>query len=156
MTRKTAVRMQSEIYNTGKPCATYWTRHRAFSPFWRFCACGIFDALYAGRNFALHRIGRYVAKPQKVIQNRAPAARYRKSRNSISHIRRRQILHESGKHWFSLPDFKSVLPENPCKFGLFAKCLQFHLKNRLDNIHRTLTRSCSLSGFSKPLLPFSW
>ncbi len=60
--------------------------------------CGIFDALYAGRNFALHRIGRYVAKPQKVIQNRAPAARYRKSRNSTSHIRRRQILHESGKH----------------------------------------------------------
>ena len=47
------------------------------------------------------------------------------------------FLYESGKHWFSLPDFKFVLPENPCKSGSFAKCLQFHLKNRLDNIHRT-------------------
>ena len=25
---------------------------------------GIFDALYAGRTFALHRFGRYAAKPQ--------------------------------------------------------------------------------------------
>jgi len=31
MTRKTAVRVQSEIYNIGKPCAAYWTRHKAFS-----------------------------------------------------------------------------------------------------------------------------
>ena len=95
--------------------------------------CGIFDALYAGRNFALHRIGRYVAKPQKVIQNRAPAARYRKSRNSTSHIRRRQILHESGKHWFFSPNFKPVLPENLCKSDSLRRCSQFYSRNCLDN-----------------------
>ena len=60
--------------------------------------CGIFDALYAGRTFALHGIGRYVAKPQKVTRNRTPAARYRESWNGVIHTRRRQIFHESGKH----------------------------------------------------------
>ena len=59
---------------------------------------GIFDTLYAGRTFAFHGIGRYAAKPQKVTRNRAPAARYRKSRNGVTHIRKRQILHESDKH----------------------------------------------------------
>ena len=60
--------------------------------------CGIFDALYTGRTFALHGIGRYIAKPQKVMRSRVPAARYRESRNGAIHTRRRQILHESNKH----------------------------------------------------------
>lgn len=37
-----------------------------------------------------------------------------------------------------MPDFEPVFPENPCKSGSFAKYLQFHLKNRLDNIHRSI------------------
>ena len=92
--------MQSEIYNTGKPCAAYWTRRRAFSISGNLSAA--FDALYARHTFALHGIGRYVAKPQKVTRSRAPAARYCKSRNGAIHTRRRQILHESNKHefWF--------------------------------------------------------
>ena len=61
---------------------------------------GIFDALYAGRTFTLHGIRRYAAKPQKITRNRTPATRYRKSWNGVPHIRRRQILHESHKHWF--------------------------------------------------------
>ena len=59
---------------------------------------GIFDTLYAGRTFALHGIGRYVAKPQRVTRNRTSAVRYCKSRNDVIHTRRRQIFHESGKH----------------------------------------------------------
>ena len=97
---------------------------------------GTFDALCVGHPFALHGIGRYVAKPQKVTRSRALAARYCKSRNDAIHTRRRQILHESGKHGFSLPDFKLVLSKSPRKTGSFAKCLQSHLKKRLDNIHR--------------------
>ena len=57
-----------------------------------------FDALYAGRTFALHGIGRYVAKPQRVTRNRTPAALCRESRNGAIQTRRRQILHESDKH----------------------------------------------------------
>mgnify|MGYP004545941573 CR=1 FL=1 len=33
-------------------------------------------------------------------------------------------------------DSKPLFSENHCKFSSFAKCLQFHLKNHLDNIHR--------------------
>ena len=32
--------------------------------------------------------------------------------------------------------FQAFLPEKICESGLFVKCLQFHLKNRLDNTHR--------------------
>ena len=59
---------------------------------------GIFDALYAGRTFALHRFGRYAAKPQKVTRSRVPTARYHESRNGAIHTRRRQIFHGLGKH----------------------------------------------------------
>jgi hypothetical protein len=57
---------------------------------------GTFDALYAGRTFALHGIGQQPAKPQKVTQSRASAARYRKTRNGAIHTCKQQILHESG------------------------------------------------------------
>ena len=59
---------------------------------------GIFDALYAGHTFTLYGIRRYVAKPQKVTRSRALAALCRESQNGAIHTRRRQILHESGKH----------------------------------------------------------
>lgn len=78
---------------------------------------GASDTLYAGRAFALHGIGRYVAKPQKVTRSRAPAARYRKSRNGAIYIRRRQILHASNKRWFLVSDFKPFLPENLRRSG---------------------------------------
>lgn len=102
--------MQSEIYNIEKPCAAYWTRHRAF--LFLTILSGTFDALCVGHPFALHGIRRYVAKPQKVTRSRAPAARYCKSRNDAIHTRRRQILHESGKHWFFSPDSKPFCPKN--------------------------------------------
>ena len=59
---------------------------------------GIFDALYAGRTFALHGIGQQPAKPQKITQSRALAALCYESRNGAIHTRRRQILHESNNH----------------------------------------------------------
>ena len=57
-----------------------------------------FDAIYAGRAFALHGIGQEPAKPQKVTRNRALAEPYRESRNGVIHTRKQQILHASGKH----------------------------------------------------------
>ena len=87
-----------------------------------------FDALYAGRTFALHGIGRYVAKPQKVMRSRVLSARYRESRNGAIHTRRRQILHESGKHCFFSPDFKPVLPENLRESESFRTCYPYCLK----------------------------
>ena len=60
--------MQSEIYNIGRPCAAYWTRYRAFSVSGGF-GRHIRYPLYTGRTFALHRIGQYAAKPQKVTRN---------------------------------------------------------------------------------------
>ena len=72
-------------------------RGAGLSPFLAILG-GIFDALYAGRTFALLRIGRYVAKPQKVMRSRALAALCRESQNGAIHTRRRQIFHGSGKH----------------------------------------------------------
>lgn len=59
---------------------------------------GIFDALYAVRTFALHGIGQYAAKPQRVTRNRALAALCYESRNGAIHTCKRQILHESNSH----------------------------------------------------------
>ena len=58
---------------------------------------GIFDALYTGRTFALHGIGRYAAKPQKVTRNRTLDALCRESWNGVIQTHRWQIFHESGK-----------------------------------------------------------
>ena len=59
---------------------------------------GIFDALYAGRTFALHRFGRYAAKPQKVTRSRALAALCRESWDGVTHTRRLSViaLHRKG------------------------------------------------------------
>jgi len=78
--------MQSEIYNIRKSCAAFNTQHRAFSLL--AVLGGTFDALYAGRTFALHGIGQQPAKPQKVTRSRTPATRYRKSRNGAIHTRK--------------------------------------------------------------------
>ena len=142
MTRRTAVQMQSEIYNN--PILVIRRRTvrcplpsttQGFFPFLAILSATV-DALHTGRTFALHGIGRYAAKQQRGTRNCALAALCRESRNGAIHRRRRQILHESGKHGFSLPDFKLVLSKSPCKTGSFAKWLQLYLKNRLDNIHR--------------------
>ena len=54
-----------------------------------------------------------------------------------------QSIHADGRYFtnpasidFFPLDSKPLFSENHCKFSSFAKCLQFHLKNHLDNIHR--------------------
>ena len=42
-----------------------------------------------------------------------------------------------------LTGFQVLLPENLCESGSFVKCLHFHLKNRLDNIHRRISSPSS-------------
>ena len=54
---------------------------------------------------------------------------------------------------FFPPDFKPVLSKNLCESGLFAKCLQFHLKKRLNNIHRK-QMSILITGGREHLPPF--
>ena len=59
------------------------------------------------------------------------------NRGTVQSIRAdgRYFTYPASIDFFPL-DSKPLFSENHCKFSSFAKCLQFHLKNHLDNIHR--------------------
>ena len=77
------------------------------------------------------------------------------NRGTVQSIRanEKHITNPSTIDFFPL-DSKPFFSENHCKFSSFAKYLQFHLKNRLDNIHRIWTTGSSSSGYSKRPAPF--
>ena len=126
--------MQSEIYNIRKPCAAYWTRHRAFPVF------GDFE--------------RHIRSPVRrthpcTLRNRTIANQTTKGHTKPHTIRTILLISEqcnlyaqtadisqSDKHSFFSPDPSPILPESPCKAVLFVRCLQFRLNNHFGNIHR--------------------
>ena len=102
--------------------------------FWRFCAA---YSMPCTQGAPLHFTESYDSKPnRKRSHETAHRLHDTVNRGAVQSIRANGRYFANPTSVGFVSDFKPFPHGNFCKSNLLAKCLQFHLKNRLDNIHR--------------------